>query len=380
MKRLASRVTRDDIDRREQKIRHTRKDIALAKDLLLVGSVPLETAEEVMRMFGTPLGRYLDTVPDGEVGDRRWWVLRLSWQVFLGHPELELIARPAPDNGVEHLVPRDRTDMYRFRVKPGVDVVRFGDPGWRLGFTKDAINSYFIFKTLRDQGVLAKHLRFQVSIPLVNSVVSLSTFPDPDDLAKVRAGYEEALRAEIAKMVEKIPPEDLAIQWDCSWEITDVYGGVPGLPKEGAIGRNIGQVSRLTPTIPPDVMVGFHFCYGTFGGWPRFAPNDLGAAVDLANAAIKVAGRRIDWVNIPILDRSDDAFFAPLARLAPNGTRVYLGMIHNMPHFKERYAAAKKFLPEFGLSAPCGFGRSPVTALPAILEEHLDAMRLIGNA
>jgi hypothetical protein len=352
----------------------------VAKDLLLVGSVPLETAEEVMRMFGTPLGRYLDTVPDGEIGDRRWWVLRLSWQAFLGHPDLELVKRPAPDNGVERLVPRDRSDLYTFRVKPGVDVVRFGDPGWRLGFTKDAINSYFVFKTLREKGVLAKHLRFQVSIPLVNSVVSLSTFPDQADMQRVRAGYEEALRAEVAKMVEKIPHEDLAIQWDCSWEITDVYGGVPGMPKEGAIERNIGQMRRVIPEIPSDVMVGFHFCYGTFGGWPRYAPDDLGAAVDLANAAIEASGRRVDWINIPILDRSDDAFFSSLARLKPNGTHVYLGMIHNMARFMERYTTAKKFLPEFGLSAPCGFGRCSPEELKGILQEHLDAMRLIGRA
>lgn len=54
------------------------------KDLLLVGSVPLPTAEEVIRMFGGPLGRDLIAMPDGEVGERRWWVLRLSYQVFNG--------------------------------------------------------------------------------------------------------------------------------------------------------------------------------------------------------------------------------------------------------------------------------------------------------
>ena len=50
-------------------------------------------------------------------------------------------------------------------MKPGVERVRFGDPGWRLGYARDAVNSYFVFKTLREQGALAKHLRFQVSLP-----------------------------------------------------------------------------------------------------------------------------------------------------------------------------------------------------------------------
>ena len=326
----------------------------MAKDLLLVGSVPLETVEEVIRMFGTPLGSYLQSMPDGEIGHRRWWVLRLSYQVFNGHPQLETINRPAFDNGVERLVPRNVPDMWRFKVRPGVDVVRFGEPGWRLGFTKDAINSYFIFKTLRKEGAIPEGVRFQVSLPLVNSVVSLATFPDPVDLPRVRAGYEEALAAEIVKMVEKIPPKDLAIQWDCSWEITDSYNSIPGLPATGAIERNVGQIARLSPLIPEETLLGFHFYFGTFGGWPRFAPHDLGGAVDLANAAVAHAGRRVDWINIPCLDRSDDAFYAPLARLNPLGAHLYLGLIHNMQRFNERLDVARKYVTGFGVSAPCG--------------------------
>lgn len=348
----------------------------MVKNLLLVGSVPLPTVEEVIRMFGTPLGRHLISMPDGEVGDRRWWVLRLSFQVFNGHPELETINRPAFDNGVERLVPRNVPDMWRFKVKPGVTKVRFGDPGWRLGFTKDAVNSYFVYKTLRKEGVVPSNLRFQVSLPLVNSVCSLATFPDPDDLGKVRAGYEDALHAEIEKLVEMIPPDDLAIQWDCSWEITDVYGAVPGLKKEDAISRNTGQIQRLSPIIPKEAMLGFHFCFGTFGGWPRFAPTDLSSAVDLANAAVASAGRKVDWINIPTLDRSDDAFYAPLARLKLRGARLFLGLIHNMERFDDRVAVARKYVSDFGISAPCGFGRNPPSALSGILQDHLDAMRL----
>jgi hypothetical protein len=348
----------------------------MKKNLLLVGSVPLPTAEDVIRMFGTPLGPSLISMPDGEVGDRRWWVLRLSYQVFNGHPELETVNRPAFDNGVERLVPRNVPDMWRFRVKPGVSKVRFGDPCWRLGFTRDAINSYSIFKAMRREGIVPPDLRFQVSLPFVNSVCSLATFPDPHDLPKVCAGYEDALRAEVLQLVELIPPADLAIQWDCSWEITDVYGAVPGMNKEGAIARNIEQIRRLSPIIPEQTLLGFHFCFGTFGGWPRFAPNDLGSAVEFANAAIVNSKRRVDWINIPTLDRTDDAFFAPLANLDPRGARIYLGLIHNIERFEERVTVARKYVSDFGLSAPCGFGRSPASDLSDILQDHLNALSL----
>jgi len=75
-----------------------------------------------------------------------------------------------------------------------------------------------------------------------------------------------------------------------------------------------------------------------------------------------------------VLDRSDDGFFAPLAKLQPRQTRIYLGVIHNMARFPERVATARKYLPEFGLAAYCGLGRTPPAQVPAILAEHRKAV------
>ena len=98
----------------------------------------------------------------------------------------------------------------------------------------------------------------------------------------------------------------------------------------------------------------------------------------LANGFVAASGRRVDWVHLPVLDRSDDAFFAPLQDLKPQGARVYLGVIHNMARFKERIAAARKYLPEFGLGAYCGFGRLPVSELTGVLDDHLKAVEIAG--
>ena len=177
-----------------------------------------------------------------------------------------------------------------------------------MGFACDAINSYFVFKTLRDQGLLPPEVRFQVSIPLVNSVIRKSTFTVEGDLERIRPGYEEALKAEMQNIISNIPNQDLAIQFDCSHEITDVNGGIPGEAIEGSIERNIGQIQRLSSIIPQSVSLGLHLCFGTFGGWPRFAPTTLAPTVSFANAAIHAAGRRMDWVNIPTLDVIEDSF------------------------------------------------------------------------
>lgn len=350
----------------------------MTKAVLLVGSVPLDSVEDVFRSFGKPLGDALAAMPDGEVGPRRHWISRVHYQVLSGHADLETVRRPQPENGVERLNPRNAGDSWLFKVRDGVERVRFGEPGWRLGYARDAINSYFVFKTLREQGELAKHLRFQVSLPSVNSALPPRIFPDQSDIAKIRPGYQEALAAEIGTIVSKIPHQDLAIQWDCATEVQDAYGAVPGYSAEGATERNVEQFRKLSPLVPPAVMLGYHFCFGTLGGWPRFAPADLSATVKLANATIEASGRRVDWIHLPVLDRADDAFFAPLKDLRPQGAKVYLGVIHNMERFAERVARARRVLPDFGLAAYCGFGRIPPADMPTVLNEHLAALRTSG--
>ena len=51
-------------------------------ELLLVGSVPLDTVEQVFRTVGGPLGPYLAYMPDGEVGDRRYWIDGIAYRVL----------------------------------------------------------------------------------------------------------------------------------------------------------------------------------------------------------------------------------------------------------------------------------------------------------
>ena len=46
-----------------------------------------------------------------------------------------------------------------------------------------------------------------------------------------------------------------------------------------------------------------------------------------------------------------------------DGARVYLGAIHHMhaaaDGLRRQLRAAHKYLPQFGIAAPCGFGRVP---------------------
>lgn len=349
----------------------------MSDELLLVGSIPYDTVEDTFRNFGTRLGKFLKAMPDGEVGPRRHWISRVHYAVLAQHPDLEVVRYPAKENGADRLNPRNAGDSWLFKVRDGIDQVRFGEKGWRLGYAHEALNSYFVFKTLREKGVLREGLRFQVSMPMVNSVLPPRIFPNPDDMYKVRPGFTEALRAEVQTIVDKIPHEDLAIQWDCASELQDAYGNFPGLSADTAIERNKGEIEAICPHIPEKVALGYHMCFGTLGGWPRFMPPDIGGAVRMANSFVESSGRKVDWVHIPLPARADDAFYAPLAELKPQGARVFLGLIHNMDTLTERVALAKKYCPDFGMAAYCGFGRIPPEDLSGILSDHLKA---IGQA
>ncbi|MGH7907614.1 MAG: hypothetical protein ACREP6_13410, partial [Candidatus Binataceae bacterium] len=103
--------------------------------LLLLGSIPLETPEEVFRWAAGKLGGHLSCIPDGEPGERSYWITGLAYRVFSSHPDLETLVRPDRIDGVENWKPRrGLADQWSFRVKTGIASVRFGDPGWRLGY------------------------------------------------------------------------------------------------------------------------------------------------------------------------------------------------------------------------------------------------------
>ena len=94
--------------------------------------------------------------------------------------------------------------------------------------------------------------------------------------------------------------------------------------------------------------------------------SDLGKMVSLANLIAANAGRRVDWMHMPVpVARHEDAFFAPMKELKlASNTELYLGVVHatdGVEGTKRRMAAAAKYAPAFGIATECGMarGRSP---------------------
>jgi hypothetical protein len=339
-------------------------------DVLLLGSVPLQTVQAVFETCALALDGHLSGLPDGEIGYRSSWIMCQAWFVFRVHPQLEVMNRPAPIDGKEQWKPRNLTDdNWQFKIEAGAGDLKFED----LKYASWAIDSYATFKQLRDRGRIATGIRFQVSLPI--PIVACGEFFSPDGVARVDRPYEAAMLEEVRKICEAIPHRDLAIQWDVTLP-GRVERGVPLRTGANAFQRWLDDVQVIGPSVPADVLLGYHLCYGDFNHTRAVQPRDLSASVRMLNAAVTRSGRPVDFAHMTVpIDRTDDAYFAPLRDLRIDGTRVFLGLVHFHDGVKgtvARVRAARRYLEDFGVATECGLGRRQPETLPKLLKIHRD--------
>lgn len=344
-------------------------------DVLLVGSVPLESPEAVFKSCCAVLGSHLQALPDGEVGARKSWIQCQAKLTFDGHRALETVNRPKSPDGLA----RDYTDNWVFRVRPGSEALEFRD----LGYARWAIESYEVFRKLREQNEIPAGTRFQVSIPTPLGAC-VTFFDRPRDRELVYRSYEPALIREATEICRQIPAEHLAIQWDVCIEILEIAAKVAFLPGDPWT-RAAAQFERIGRAIPAPAMLGYHFCYGDLGHRHFIEPEDLELSVRLANQAITRSGRGVDWIHMPVpLARRDEAYFAPLTDLRGGGVKVFLGLIHlqdGVEGAMARARAARRYLPRFGVATECGLGRRHPETLTELLMVHREvAERLAATA
>ena len=343
----------------------------VTSDLLLVGSLPVNSTEEAFRCGAELFGDLVFALPDGETGPRAAWVGYERERLLRPNPGIEVVEETPSPTGI----PRHAYETPVFSVKTGVKELHW-DTWPRID---DAIESYRTFAALREEGVVPANLRFQVGLPFPSSSLNALKHDFAADYPVAERAYEDLVKREIARLLSAIPPHDLAIQWDMAYETQDIEH-VLAWTSDGAWERFAGPVTRLTRQIPEDVLVGYHLCYGTFPEWPMYEPQDMAVVVNMANFALAESGRPVDWLHLAgprYLRSEDERFFAPLADLRAPSTRVYLGIvlpIDSIPGLKRRQATASKFLDEFGVAMYCGFGRQPGRDGMQTMREHRDAV------
>ena len=325
----------------------------------LVGSVPLPSADDVFRTMSAAVGDRLRRMADGETGARADWIV---WQypVLSSRPQFE-VAPPTQD--FYKALPR-----LKLREGDAGTGVEFGS----LGYAEAAQGSYRTFRQLKREGVVPAGCRFQVSLP--TPLAPIAAFVAASDQAAVEQVYERAMVAEVEAILDAIPHEQLAIQWDANFEFAMLEGEMrawfPDV-KSGILERLI----RLSRLVPDEVELGFHFCYGD-GSERRPAPPDMRQLVEIANAVSASLGRRVAWIHMPAQPAAegDLTFFEPLRelRLQPD-TQLCLGAL--CPGEEEaatcsRIASLSALVGEFGVATTCGWGRLATSRVDELLEAH----------
>lgn len=342
----------------------------------LVGSISSPDAATTFREVAGELGDGVRRMPDGEVGERFYWIQFQTFR-FDEATGLERVGEPG-------YVIRDLFDARPFRLT--------GEPIMLppLGYADAAIESYASFAGLKAEGVIPADVRFQVSLPTPVGVVA--AFVIEPDRAAFEPVYRDALFAEVARIQHEIPHDELAIQWDTATEFALLEQiSLFGSPLRAWWGADYaalleGTVSRLVEAgaqVADDVELGYHLCYGDVEEEHFVQPKDAGILADVARGILANATRPVSWIHLPVpIGRDDEAYFAPLASVPWGATEVYLGLVHHedgVDGALRRAAAARTAVAEFGIATECGFGRGPRERTVALLDLHRDVAAALSR-
>ncbi len=340
-----------------------------AERLHLIGSIPLDTSEQVFRTLAQELGPWLKRYPDGETGERSRWVY-FQGQMLRAHPDMEVdpTVPPYPFVQWDGKVVRE---INQVRFKPSVDPDKVA---FQTGYDKAALDSWQVFKRLQESGAIARDARFQVSLPTPHSSGYLYV-SGPARQTYFRV-YERALLAALANIAKAIPADDLAIQWDVCQEVLAFEGYFKDRPADYQV-QTFDMLGRLGSAVPTGIEMGYHLCYGSPQDEHLVQPKDAAILVDMMEGIAAATRRPINYFHIPVpKDRTDAAFYAPLKQWKrPVGTELYLGLLHHddAAGDKARIAEARRHIPDFGFSAECGWGRTQPGRLPGLLAGHRSA-------
>ncbi len=340
-------------------------DTARPAGVHLVGSIPLENAEAVFRTASAVLGSRLRRLPDGETGERVRWN---SWTAPLYErtPGLELVDPPEGNY----------TPWKQARLVCSPSELSFGP----IGYASYARSSWSTFSTLKRDGVIPEQVRFQVCIPTL--IAPMTVLVEESSRAAVEQAFRERLLEEVQEIVDAIPHDELAIQWDVCQDVGIWEGYYPAYFDDAENGI-VERLALMADAIPDDVEVGFHLCYGDFRHQHFMQPKDGGVLTELSNRICASVARRVNWIHVPVpRDRTDAAYFEPFRDLVLRPeTEYYLGLVHltdGIEGTRRRIEAARSVLAGFGVGTECGFGRRPPETVRALLELHVQAAALVG--
>ncbi len=334
-----------------------------SRGALLVGSVPVADAEEAMAEALTRLGSRLHSLPDGETGKRRNWIIHII-ESFRNHPDLE-VAKEGDWSDY------DRTP--RFRVRRGR---RLSGERVDLGYLRAFRAAYPAFQAARLKAGLPG-LAYQVGIP-GDLDLALFTF-GPAGILTRRRPFTEATVRDIAA-IRAEAGDDVVFQIEVPAELVFV-ARMPAAARRLVARYMAGGIARLARMAPLGSRFGIHLCLGDMNHRALASLKDVGPVVLLANAIARrwPDTQRLEYIHAPfaaadIPPTLDSAWYVPLSRLRlPRPVRFVAGCIHEdlgLDDQRRLVALIEERLDRrVDLATACGLGRRDRAAAMAAIDQ-----------
>ncbi len=328
----------------------------------LVGSLPGPTPLAAMTSAVDILGARLSSLPDGETGERRNWVLSIV-EGLHDNPDLEL--RRSGDWSDYDKIPQFKVRKGRTLYGANLD----------FGHVAAVTESFPDFQQVRAAAGL-EDLVFQEGVPGDFDLAMFSL--GPAGALRHRRAFTEATLSEI-RQVSAITGPDTVFQVEVPAELVLLSKAPP--PARAALAKVLARpTTGLAAGSPAGTRFAVHLCLGDMNNKPFGTLDDVSPLVLLSNAIVAgwPAGRPLDLIHAPFAAAdqpapTDPAYYAPLSGLVvPPGTRFAAGFAHESQTVADQLTIRGLIEDQLGsevtISAACGLGRRSEEDGRAVME------------
>lgn len=332
------------------------------RDAHLVGSLPGQTPATAMATALDILGPHLRSLPDGETGERRNWILSIV-EGLRAHPDLNL---RKPGDWSDY----DKTPQLKIRKGR-----RLYGASLDFGHVAAVRESFPQFEAARTAAGRTD-LAFQQGVP---GDFDLAMFTlGPIGALRHRRAFTEATLGEI-RDVSRITGLQTLFQIEVPAELV-LLAKAPA-PARPALAAVLAKtISGLAAGAAEGTRFAVHLCLGDMNNRAFGTMTDVGPLVLLANAIMRSwpAERPLELLHAPFAAAdhpatTDPAFYAPLRQLNLPGTvRFAAGFAHESQSLTDqrliRTVIDDLLQQQVVIASACGLGRRTEAAGRAVLE------------
>jgi hypothetical protein len=297
------------------------------------------------------LGRGMRSLPDGETGERRNWIIHII-ERLRDHPDLELR---------KHGDWSDYDSVPVLKEKRGR---RLEGASLQFGYLREFERSFPLFLEARERAGLPR-LAFQVGVP---GDLDMALFVlGPRGALLRRKPFTDATVAEISAIHAR-GGDDVIFQVEIPVELVAV-ARMPRLVQPAIAALLARGVANLARRSPAGARFGVHLCLGDINHRALGRLRDTAPLVTLANALARAwpDDRPLEFMHAPFAAAEEPppvepVWYAPLdgLRLKP-GTKLIAGVAHEDQALEEQRSVVELIERTVGgpvgISHSCGLGR-----------------------